>query len=67
VLPVERCSHPFFKKRSEMQKRYLAQIVEKFGVPMLEMPLFEQEVVGVQRLRQAARTVLSDCGCGAEK
>ncbi len=65
VLPPERCSHPFFRKRSEMQKRYLAQIEEKFGVPLLEMPLFEQEIVGLPLVRQAAHTVLSNCGCAA--
>jgi arsenite-transporting ATPase len=67
VLPVERCSHPFFKKRSEMQKKHLADIEEKFAVPILEMPLFEQEVIGVERLRQAAQSVLRDCCCLAEK
>jgi arsenite-transporting ATPase len=61
VLPAERCSHPFFKKRSEMQKRYLGQIAEKFAVPMLEMPLFAQEVIGLQRVREAAESVLRDC------
>jgi hypothetical protein len=33
---------------------------------MLEMPLFEQEVIGLQRVRQAAQSVLRDCGCQAE-
>jgi arsenite-transporting ATPase len=61
VLPVERCSHPFFKKRSMMQRKHLAEIEEKFAVPILQMPLFEQEVIGLQRLRQAAESVLGDC------
>jgi arsenite-transporting ATPase len=65
VLPAERCSHPFFKKRSEMQKKHLADIEKKFAVPILEMPLFEQEVIGLLRVRQAARTLLGDCGCRA--
>jgi len=34
---------------------------KKFAVPILEMPLFEQEVIGVERLRQAAESVLRDC------
>lgn len=63
LLPPERCSHPFFKKRSQMQKRYLAVIADKFGVPVLQLPLLEQEVVGLPRVRQAAQTLLNDCGC----
>jgi arsenite-transporting ATPase len=63
VLPAERCSHPFFRKRSEMQKKYLAEIAEKFAAPMLEMPLFEQEVIGLERVRRAGRNVFADCSC----
>ncbi len=61
VLPPERCSHPFFMKRSEMQKKHLNEIKEKFAVPILQMPLFEHEVIGMARLRQAGQAVLGDC------
>src|SRR5579875_319630 len=61
VLPAERCSHPFFKKRSVMQEKHLHEIKEKFAVPILEMPLFEQEVIGIARLRQAGKAILDDC------
>jgi len=63
VLPAERCSHPFFKKRSAMQKRYLAQVSQKFGTPVLEMPLFDQEILGLPKIRQAAEVLLRDLPC----
>jgi arsenite-transporting ATPase len=63
ILPDERCTHPFFKKRSEMQKRYLGQISDKFGTPVLKMPLFEQEVVGISHIRKAASVLLRDLAC----
>lgn len=63
VLPPERCLHPFFRKRSEMQKKYLAEISQKFAAPMLELPLFDEEIVGIPRVRQAAFNVLANCGC----
>ena len=65
VLPADRCSHPFFQKRREMQERHLAEVSQKFDVPILEMPLFEKEIVGLHNVRLAAQVLLTDCGCVA--
>jgi len=63
VLPPERCVHPFFQKRRAMQERHLAEMEQIFRLPILQLPLFEEEVVGVPRVRQAALALLPECGC----
>lgn len=63
ILPEERCTHPFFQKRRAMQMRRLAEMEEMFHLPILQMPLFEGEVMGLTRVRQAALALLPECGC----
>lgn len=53
VLSENVCTTPFFRKRREMQQEHLATLDEKFGVPVLELPLFADEVVGITALTLA--------------
>jgi arsenite-transporting ATPase len=47
VLPPEACSTPFMQARRAMQERYLAEIGERFAVPLLQIPLLPYEVKGL--------------------
>ena len=50
VLPAEACTTPFSRARRTMQERYLVDIAERFNVPVVEMPLLEREVSGLEQL-----------------
>jgi arsenite/tail-anchored protein-transporting ATPase len=52
VLPDEASRTPFARARRQMQQGYLADIEGRFGVPILEVPLLDGEVMGLQRLRE---------------
>lgn len=54
VLPEDICVNAFFKKRKQMQVKYLNVINEKFGLPVLRFPLMENEIKGLSRLNIAA-------------
>ncbi|MBC8412290.1 TRC40/GET3/ArsA family transport-energizing ATPase [bacterium] len=51
ILPEEVCANEFFRNRRKMQMKYLHEINERFKLPVLSYPLFEEEVKGVERLR----------------
>lgn len=53
VLPEAVCTTPFFAKRWEMQQDYLASLEEEFKAPVLELPLFADEIVGLEALIKA--------------
>jgi arsenite-transporting ATPase len=55
LLPAEACESPFFRRRREMQEEQLAVIRSRFGLPLREMPLRDNEVKGVAALREVAR------------
>lgn len=59
VLPKDKCEKSsFFKKRWEMQQRYIAIIKEKFGgSKILYLPLFETEIKGMQMLEKVANAL----------
>jgi len=59
VLPKDKSEKSsFFKKRWEMQQRYLAIIKEKFDEgEILYLPLFETETKGIQTLQKVANTL----------
>lgn len=49
VIPPEQVT-PFARARRAMQVKYLAEIRERFAVPVLEIPLLPQEVKGLEML-----------------
>lgn len=49
VIPPEQGT-PFARARRAMQVKYLAEIRERFAVPVLEIPLLPQEVKGLEML-----------------
>ena len=53
VLPEEVCVNNFFKNRRKMQMKYLKEIKERFNLPVLQFPLMEDEIKGLERLSSA--------------
>jgi len=53
LLSPEVCGSPFFLRRWQTQQKYLPVIAEKFGVPVVTMPLFDAEVKELPALRAA--------------
>ncbi len=50
VLPPEQCTTDFIRARRAMQDKYLADIVERFAVPVIPIPLLPGEVKGIEIL-----------------
>ena len=53
VLPEEVCTNDFFRNRRAMQMKYLGEINDKFKLPIAVYPLLEDEIKGIERLREA--------------
>ena len=53
ILPEETCTNDFFKNRRGMQMRYLMEIHKKFNLPVLQFPLMQEEIKGLQALEKA--------------
>ncbi|RMF40309.1 MAG: arsenic-transporting ATPase, partial [Anaerolineae bacterium] len=50
VIPAEQADTPFVRARRAMQEKYLAEIRERFDVPVVPIPLLEGEVHGLDML-----------------
>ena len=55
LIPEEACVNSFFRNRRAMQLRYLQEIEERFGLPVLSFPLMEDEIRGMEMLEMAVR------------
>lgn len=53
VLPEETCVNDFFKNRRNMQMRYLKEIKDKFNLPVLQFPMMQDEIKGLNALSNA--------------
>jgi len=54
MLSEDVCTNDFFKNRRRMQMKYLAEIKDKFNLPVLQLPLMQDEVKGIGQLKTAA-------------
>lgn len=52
VLPADACTTPFSHARWAMQQKYLAEIGERFPVPILQIPLLPREIRGLDLLAE---------------
>jgi len=60
MMPAEPAG-PYFDTWRESQARYMQMVDEMFSpLPILRIPLFEQEVVGLEMLRRVAQSVYGD-------
>lgn len=57
ILPEEVCTNDFFKNRRAMQIRYLTEINDRFNLPILQFPLMQEEIKGLNALRNALKTL----------
>ena len=59
VLPDEALQTPYARARWNMQQSYLADIEARFDAPVLEVPLLDGEVVGLDRLGELLERTLA--------
>jgi arsenite-transporting ATPase len=59
VLPDEASRTPYARARRQMQQEYLADIEARFDAPVLEIPLLDGEVVGLERLTELLERTLA--------
>jgi arsenite-transporting ATPase len=59
VLPDQACRTRYALARRQMQQAYLADIEAGFAVPILEIPLLDGEVVGLERLTELLERTLA--------
>jgi arsenite-transporting ATPase len=52
ILPEEELQNPFFKKRGEMQKKYLKEINDQIKLPKRKMFLLAEEIRGLDILKK---------------
>lgn len=60
VLPREYCTNKFFKQRRAMQDKHLKTLNEKFSAAIIEMPMMDQEILGLDVLDQAAQLLFKN-------
>ena len=59
VLPENICKNDFFRNRRQMQMRYLREIKERFDLPIVQLPLMDAELKGLQRLGVAVEEIVN--------
>jgi arsenite-transporting ATPase len=52
VIPPEQTTTPFTHSRRAMQEKYLAEIAERFNVPLVQIPLLPHEIKGLKMLTE---------------
>ncbi len=60
VIPSEQATTPFVQSRRAMQEKYLAEIGQRFGVPMVQIPLLPHEVKGLEMLAELGDQIYSE-------
>jgi arsenite/tail-anchored protein-transporting ATPase len=60
VIPPEQADTPYTLARRSMQEKYLAEIVERFQVPITQIPLLPQEVKGIKMLAELGVQIFQD-------
>jgi arsenite-transporting ATPase len=57
VIPAEQADTPFTYARRSMQEKYLAEIAERFQVPVAQIPLLPQEIKGLEMLAELGEQI----------
>ncbi len=55
VLPDSIVTNDYLRQRKSMQEKYLGQMSERFMVPIIQLPLLAEDLIGEDNLRQAAQ------------
>ncbi len=64
VIPSEQATTPFAQSRRAMQEKYLAEISERFGAPLVQIPLLPGEVKGLTMLTKLGEQVYGKVAAG---
>lgn len=68
IIPAEQAVTPFFQNRRSMQLKYIEEIKNKFaGAALIEVPLFEREMKGIDMLNMVANQIFNQEGKKNEK
>lgn len=62
VLSPEHCTNDYFRNRLSMQRRHLSEIEERFGLPVARLPLFENEIIGLDMIARASQVLFDPAG-----
>lgn len=62
IIPPEQATTPFSSARRNMQQKYMAEIADRFAVPVAQIPLLPNEVQGLDTLAQLAEQVYGRTG-----
>ncbi len=57
VIPVQQADTPFTHTRRVMQEKYLGEIAERFGLPLVQIPLLPQEIKGLAMLAELGEQI----------
>ncbi len=57
VIPPEQATTPFAQARRAMQEKYLAEIAERFPVPLAQIPLLPDEIKGLEMLAKLGEQI----------
>jgi len=57
IIPAEQATTPFVRSRRLMQEKYLAEIVERFRVPLVQIPLLAHEIKGLEMLAELGEQI----------
>ncbi|MCL5771102.1 MAG: TRC40/GET3/ArsA family transport-energizing ATPase [Actinobacteria bacterium] len=60
ILPKEYGNNIFFENRKKQQRKYFTEIKKRFKVPMIKVPLFKDEPVGLERLKLAGVNIFNN-------
>jgi arsenite-transporting ATPase len=57
VIPPEQTTTPFVQSRRVMQEKYLKEIMQRFDVPLVQIPLLPQEIKGLKMLTELGEQI----------
>jgi len=57
VIPAEQATTPFTQSRRQMQEKYLAEITERFKVPLAPIPLLPKEIKSLEMLAELGESI----------
>jgi len=60
IIPPEQCTTTFSCSRRAMQEKYLAEISDRFAVPVVEIPLLSKEVRGPKMLVELGERIYGE-------
>ena len=66
IIPAEQATTPFTQSRRAMQEKYLAEIAQRFSVPIVQIPLLPNEVKGVKMLTELGKTIFTEANGDAD-